>query len=60
MTDFFRPGAPDVRLLAAARVGGIRANATYPADFIYDNLMIETNVIHQAYRHDVKKLLFLG
>lgn len=46
--------------LAAAKVGGIDANRTYPADFIYDNLMIEANVIHQAYVHGVKKLLFLG
>jgi nucleoside-diphosphate-sugar epimerase len=47
-------------ILAAAKVGGIHANNTYPADFIYENLMIEANVIHQAYSAGVKKLLFLG
>lgn len=46
--------------LAAARVGGILANDSYPADFIYDNLVIETNIIHAAYRHRTNKLLFLG
>jgi GDP-L-fucose synthase len=51
---------PDYVFLSAARVGGIRANSIYPADFIYDNLAIETNVIHQAYEYDVRKLLFLG
>ena len=60
MTDFFDRERPEYVFLAAARVGGIRANSTYPAEFIYDNLMIQTNVIHQAYRHGVKKLLFLG
>jgi GDP-L-fucose synthase len=59
-TSFFDREGPEYVLLAAARVGGIRANATFPAEFIYDNLMIQANVIHQAYRHDVKKLLFLG
>ncbi|MGA9756546.1 MAG: GDP-L-fucose synthase [Desulfobaccales bacterium] len=58
--DFFGRERPEYLFLAAARVGGIRANSTFPADFIYDNLMIEANLIHQAYRHDVKKLLFLG
>jgi len=57
---FFRRERPDYVFLAAARVGGIRANSTFPAQFIYDNLMIEANVIHQAYLHGVKKLLFLG
>ena len=57
---FFRREQPDYVFLAAARVGGIRANSTFPAQFIYDNLMIEANVIHQAYLHGVKKLLFLG
>ena len=57
---FFRRERPDYLFLAAARVGGIRANSTFPAQFIYDNLMIEGNIIHQAYRHGVKKLLFLG
>ena len=51
---------PDYVFLAAAKVGGILANATYPAEFIYENLMIQTTVIHQSYRHNVKKLLFLG
>lgn len=58
--DFFAREKPDYVFLAAARVGGIWANNTYPAQFIYDNLMIQTNVIHQAYEHGVKKLLFLG
>lgn len=57
---FFAEQRPDYVFLAAARVGGILANDTYPADFIYDNLVIETNSIHAAYRHAVKKLLFLG
>jgi len=52
--------APDWVFLAAAKVGGIHANNTYPADFIYDNLMIQTNVIHASYLCGVKKLLFLG
>uniref|UniRef100_A0A7C3Z458 GDP-L-fucose synthase n=1 Tax=Desulfobacca acetoxidans TaxID=60893 RepID=A0A7C3Z458_9BACT len=57
---FFSEVRPDYVFLVAARVGGIRANSTYPAEFIYDNLMIQTNVLHQAYLHGVKKLLFLG
>lgn len=51
---------PDAVFLAAAKVGGILANATYPADFLYDNLMIEANVIEAAHREEVEKLLFLG
>ena len=51
---------PEVVFLAAAKVGGIHANATYPAEFIHDNLVIETNVIHSAWKHGVKKLCFLG
>lgn len=51
---------PDVVFLAAAKVGGILANATQPAEFLYDNLMIEANVIEAAHRADVEKLLFLG
>lgn len=51
---------PDAIFLAAATVGGIMANATRPADFLYDNLVIEANIIHAAYQADVKKLLFLG
>jgi GDP-L-fucose synthase len=57
---FFAAERPDQVYLAAARVGGIHANNTYPADFIYDNLMMEANVIEAAFRHGVKKLLFLG
>ncbi|MBN8748129.1 GDP-L-fucose synthase [Xylophilus ampelinus] len=57
---FFEAEKPDAVYLAAARVGGIHANNTYPADFIYDNLMIQANVIHEAWRSGVKRLLFLG
>lgn len=57
---FFASEKPEQVYLAAALVGGIHANNTYPADFIYQNLMIESNVIHQAFMHGVKKLLFLG
>ncbi|BEH09160.1 MULTISPECIES: GDP-L-fucose synthase [Geobacter] len=57
---FFAAEQPDCVFLAAAKVGGIVANNTYPAEFIYDNLMIEANVIHSAYRTGVSKLLFLG
>jgi len=60
VAGFFRREQPEYVFLAAARVGGIRANSTFPAQFIYDNLMIQVNVIHQAYLHGVKKLLFLG
>lgn len=58
--DFFKKEKPDYVFLAAAKVGGIVANNTYRADFIYENMMIQNNVIHQSYVHDVKKLLFLG
>lgn len=58
--EFFAAEKPTQVYLAAARVGGIMANNTYPADFIYDNLMIEANVIEAAFRTGVKKLLFLG
>ncbi len=57
---FMADTRPDVVILAAARVGGIHANNTYPADFIYDNLMIECNVIHQAFQAGVQRLLQLG
>ena len=57
---YFKQSQPEYVFLAAAKVGGIGGNSTYPADFIYDNLMIQTNVIDAAYRHGVKKLLFLG
>jgi len=60
VADFFRIEKPEYVFLAAAKVGGIYANNTYPADFIYINLMIQNNVIHQAYVHGVKRLLFLG
>jgi GDP-L-fucose synthase len=58
--DFFRKEKPDHVVLAAAKVGGIQANNTYRAQFIYENLMIQNNVIHQAYENGVKRLLFLG
>lgn len=57
---FFAEERPRYVFLAAARVGGIRANSTYPAEFIRDNLAIQTNVIHSAWKHGAKKLLFLG
>ena len=60
VNDFFVKEKPDFVFLAAAKVGGILANNTYPAQFIYDNLMIEANIIHAAHLHHVKKLLFLG
>jgi len=58
--EFFALTKPAYVFLAAAKVGGILANSSYPAEFIYDNLAIQTNVIHQAYNHGVKKLLLLG
>jgi GDP-L-fucose synthase len=58
--DFMQSEKPDVVILAAAKVGGIHANNTYPADFIYENLMIECNVIHQAFAAGVQRLLQLG
>jgi GDP-L-fucose synthase len=58
--EFFAKANPEYVILAAAKVGGIFANDTYRAEFLYDNLMIEANVIHQSYAHKVKKLLFLG
>ncbi|MCL4113114.1 UNVERIFIED_CONTAM: hypothetical protein GTU68_044208, partial [Idotea baltica] len=58
--DFFAVEKPEYVILAAAKVGGIVANNTYRADFIYDNLQIQNNVIHQSYVYGVKKLLFLG
>ncbi len=60
VADFFRKERPDYVFLAAAKVGGILANNTYRADFLYENLMIQNNVIHSAYKNDVKKLMFLG
>ncbi|TGN94709.1 MULTISPECIES: GDP-L-fucose synthase family protein [unclassified Burkholderia] len=58
--SFFNSQSIDVVLLAAAKVGGIKANDSYPADFLYENLMIEANVIHSAFRAGVKRLIFLG
>jgi len=58
--EFFSEARPDVVILAAAKAGGIHANNTYPADFIYLNLMMECNVVHQAWMTGVKRLLFLG
>ena len=58
--DFFAAERIDQVYLAAAKVGGIVANNTYPADFIFENMMIESNIIHAAHLHDVNKLLFLG
>ena len=57
---FFEKEKPRYVILAAAKVGGIYANNTYPAEFIYDNLCIQNNIIHEAYRNGVTKLLFLG
>ena len=58
--EFFKTEKPDYVFLAAAKVGGIYANNTYPAEFIYQNLMMQSNIIHQSYLNNVKKLLFLG
>ena len=60
VTEFFAAEKPDLAIIGAARVGGIHANSTYPADFIYDNLFIAANCVHGAYRAGVKRLLFLG
>ena len=60
VANFFKVEQPDYVILAAAKVGGIHANNTYPAEFIHENLAIQTNVIHQAYLSGVKRLLFLG
>src|SRR5580658_5269268 len=57
---FFASERPEYVFLAAAKVGGILANSTYPAEFIYDNLALQTNVIHSAWKRGAKKLLFLG
>jgi GDP-L-fucose synthase len=58
--DWMGSQRPQIVLLTAGRVGGLRANDTFPADFLYDNLLIEANIIHAAYRTDVEKLLFFG
>lgn len=60
VADFFAVEQPEYVFLAAARVGGIYANSTYPSDFLYDNLMIQANVLQQSYEHKVQKLLFLA
>jgi len=60
VTNFFETTKPDYVFLAAAKVGGINYNKTYPADFIYDNLQIQNNIIHNSYLNKVTKLLFLG
>jgi len=60
VNDFFHVEKPDYVILSAAKVGGIHANNTYRAEFIYDNIMIESNIIHAAYLNKVKKLMFLG
>src|SRR6201992_4345817 len=60
VADFFAQEKPEYVFLAAAKVGGIVANNTYRAEFLYDNLQIQNNVINSFYLHDVKKLMFLG
>ena len=60
VSDFLSKGNIDEIYLAAAKVGGIYANNTYPAEFIYENLMIEANIIHAAHANDVQKLFVLG
>lgn len=60
VADFFEKEKPQYVFLAAAKVGGILANNTYRAEFLYDNLMIQNNIIHSSYKNEVKKLLFLG
>ena len=60
VADFFANEKPDYVFLAAAKVGGIHANNTYPAEFIFENLAIQNNIIHSAYKNDVKRLMFLG
>lgn len=60
VNDFFSEEKPEYVFLAAAKVGGIQANNSYRAEFLYDNLILQTNVIHAAYKYGVKKLLFLG
>jgi GDP-L-fucose synthase len=59
VVEFFASEKPEYVFLAAAKVGGIVANNTYPADFLYQNLQIQNNIIHQSYLHGVRKLLFL-
>lgn len=58
--DFFSVEKPDIVIMAAAKVGGIKANIKYPADFLFENLVMQNNIIHQSYLHGVKKLCFIG
>lgn len=58
--DFFKTRQPEIVIMAAAKVGGIHANSAYPADFLYENLLIESNIIHSSYLNGAKKLLFFG
>src|SRR5262245_10154452 len=58
--EFFAREQPEYVFMAAAKVGGVLANSSFPADFLYQNLVVQTNVIHSAFRHGVKKLQFLG
>ena len=58
--NFFEETKPEFVFLAAAKVGGIHANSTYPADFMRENLVVQTNVIHESWRNGVEKLMFLG
>lgn len=60
VSAYFEKNKPDYVFLAAAKVGGIMANSTFPADFIHHNLMIQNNIIHQSFLHKIKRLLFLG
>ncbi len=60
VNDFFQKEKPEYVFFAAAKVGGIHANSAYPAEFIYDNLQIQTNVIHSAWKYRVNKLVYLG
>ena len=60
VNEFFKKNKPKIIILAAAKVGGIYANNKYPAEFIYQNLMIQSNIIHSAYLNKCKKILFLG
>lgn len=60
VSNFFNRIKPDVVIITAAKVGGIQANSNFPAEFIYENLMIECNLIHESFKNNVKKLLFLG
>ena len=60
VAEFFKSRKPEIVILAAARVGGIQANLDLPAEFLYENLVIQNNVIHQSYLHEVKKFCFLG